>query len=439
MKNKISTNYWIFFFLLNISIMALRFSGVSIDYFAGNLFSTAIFLVIFISLFYFFFTNKHDYFLMTWLSFYFASPIIKPYFLNIGALGILNLIFIPLMLLRSFNIKDKYFNVIILFMLVSIFNTADVNLRLIISKIFFFIAPFVFLNYARIKSESPTRVIKIAIAVALINLPLPIYEIIFHPVWGTAIDWRGVRIFGNLFWHNSYALFLMPTILILYFLTRQKFDFKKFFALLILLVMEVLTLSRSSILSLFIGIVIIEWIYQDTKKISMKKILLVATLVFMIVLYFNIQPEIDTHLAPQAIQERTNIWKTILPFIKSSLLMGNGIGSYELYRDQILYSLSTHNYYLAILFEMGLIGLVLTMSYVLFIILDLNRMNNISKYDSNLKLCKVGIAIIMVLLVDALTGNSPFTQVVSLNSWIILGCLLNAGLKSKKENMRNLK
>ena len=72
-----------------------------------------------------------------------------------------------------------------------------------ISRIFQFISPFVFLLFASKKVTNTKRIIHSSIFIALINIPLSIYEIIVQPVWGVVTDWRGIRIFGNLFWHGK--------------------------------------------------------------------------------------------------------------------------------------------------------------------------------------------------------------------------------------------
>jgi len=139
----------------------------------------------------------------------------------------------------------------------------------------------------------------------------------------------------------------------------------------------------------------------------------------IIVLYLNYYNDFDPHLRPSAINERTEIWKTVTPFMTNNLLFGNGIGSYEIYRSRVLHSLSTHNYYLSVIFELGVIGLIIIFVFIFYIFKDLI---NIPKTELNTK--TIGIAMLIVILIDAITGNSPFAQSVSLNSWILLGACI---------------
>lgn len=400
--------------------MVLRITAGDATSFSGNLFSTIVFVVILTSLMFFFLIKKYDYFVMMWLSFYFAAPIIKIPFTEIGSLGLLNGVFIILMAIVLFNPKNKYFLSIMGLVLLSFLNIADLPLRFIISRVFEFIAPLLFFYFVIKKCKNTKLIIWCSIIIALINIPLVIYEIIAHPSWGSLVDWRGARIFGSLFWHNSYSFYLIPSILILYASIRTKFSKTHLILFIILLAADIFTLSRSGILSLALGIIIFEFIKKDGLKLTPKKMVLI--LLIMLALFTYSLAEInDPHLTVSTIRERTVIWETITPFLQNNMILGNGIGSYELYRSQVFNELSPHNYYLGLIFELGLIGLFMVILFVYYIV---RNFYNKLKYHNSRLVGALGLSLLISLLTYSLVGGAGFDQAVSLNLWVILGCLL---------------
>jgi O-antigen ligase len=424
---KINLKLFGLIFIINVIIIFLRFLIPNIDTFNGNLLSSIIFIIIFSILLYCFIMKKYDYFILIWLSFYFACPIIKIPFTTIGSLGLLNAIFLPLMVIKSFKVKNKFYIILSILFIISIHNIANVDLRIIISRIFLFLAPFIFFNFVMFKCKNYKLIIFGSIFIALINVPIGLYQILFQPVWGGQSDWRSYRIFGNLFWHNSYSFYLLPVILTLYSFLRKKFELKYLLFLLLLLFVDLFTFSRAGLLGLMVGLLMFEFYFKKSKNILFKRVIIVFTILLFFLFYSILSANLDRHLTPETISERTGIWVTVMPFIEGHFLLGNGLGSYELYRSQILGSLSTHNIYLSIIFEIGVIGLI-TMMYYLFLIFIKFR-KKILKQNFSLS-GSLGIALVFSILIYSLVGNAAFTPVVSLNTWIMLACFMR--LKDEK-------
>lgn len=411
--------YLIYVVALNILLMILRFSVLNPDTFTGNIFSTVVFFIIVITLLILIFRKEYDYFILTWLSFYFAAPIIRLPFVSIGSLGLLNAIFIPIMIIILFNPKNKYYLLICALMIYSIINFADVPFRLIASRAFDFVAPLLFFYFVMKKCKNINLIIWGSIFVSLINMPLIVYEIIAHPIWGGSADWRGFRIFGNLFWHNSFSVYLLPSLLILYSSFRIKFSKGIFLLFVILLLADIFTFSRAGLLGLLVGISILEFIYKSGQKQTMKNIILVLLFILMFVFYMFSGLE-ESRLGMNAIRERTGIWKSIIPLMHN-LITGNGLGSYELYRGEVVYSLSPHNYYLGLIFELGLIGLLIV---GIFLYKMIKSFYNGLKDKKARATAALALSIMISLLICSFVGEAAFSQVVALNSWIILGCLM---------------
>src|SRR4030042_5438533 len=419
MKKFKFNRFFVLIVIVNILLLILRLTAGDIISFQGNFLSLSIFIIIIGCLLYFFISKKYDYFILIWLSFYFAVPIIKLPFTIIGSLGILNAIFIPLIVLVTFRPKDKYILLILALILLSIFNFSSAGLRLVVSSAFEFIAPLLFFYFVIKKCKNPDMIIWGSIFISLINIPLTIYEIIVHPAWGGLADWRGFRIFGNLFWHNSYSIYLLPSLLILYSALRVKFSKWMLFFFIVLLAGNIFTLSRSGLLSLVMGMLIFEFLFQSGSKQKFKSITMVLLFILALIAYTFLGLQ-ESSLGPSAIGERTGIWESIFPLIHN-IILGNGLGSYELYRGDVLHSLAPHNSYLGLIFELGLIGLFLV---------GLFLYNIIKAFYHKLKLKNLrvtgalGLSLIISLLIYSLVGGVAFSQVVALNSWVILGCLM---------------
>jgi O-antigen ligase len=171
--------------------------------------------------------------------------------------------------------------------------------------------------------------------------------------------------------------------------------------------------------ALVCGLVLYEFLFKQGFKITMKKTIII--ILCMVVIFIYTQIDIDSSkYAIDAFKERTKIWNTLSPYIKDDLLLGKGLGSYELYRPKVYKYLSPHNVYLSILFELGFLGLSIIFLYIGFIIYDLIISRNvIHDFEKN----PVGLSIILTICLFAITDSAPFSQVVALNSWVLLGCL----------------
>lgn len=405
--------------VLNIILMAFRISVNNMQSFQGNILSVIIFLVLFVTLLILFALKKYDYFALTWLSFYFATPLIKLPSISIGSLGLLNAVFVPLMLIILFNLKSKYYLLVIGLLLLSFFDFINVPLRWFASGIIEFIAPLLFFYFVMKKCKDPNTLIWGSVLISLINLPLAVYEIIAQPAWGSLADWRGVRIFGNLFWHNSYSIYLLPHLLAVYSAMRVKFSKWMLFSFIALLVANMFTLSRAGLLCLVIGVLIFEYLFQSGTKKMIKSMLLVFIFILAIMAYTFLDLQ-ETRIGTGALSERTGIWSSAFPLI-NNLIIGNGLGSYELYRGEVINSLSPHNYYLNLVFELGLIGLLFVLIFLYLIIKRFYQDLKVKDLRVNGAL---GLSLIISLMIYSVVGGAAFSQVVALNSWMILGCLI---------------
>jgi O-antigen ligase len=248
------------------------------------------------------------------------------------------------------------------------------------------------------------------------------------------MDWRGARIYGNLFWPNSYTVYLLPAIMILYARLRKRLTRGNLLVIALLLIMDFLTFSRSGLLCLAVSIVVFEIAGKGLSKISAKKFLMLFLLIAGIFVYSNAINYLNPRYTPSTISERTGIWDTILPFLQGKLIFGNGLGSYELYRSQVLHSLSPHNSYLMVLFELGIVGLAVMLLFVFTMFRDLYIL---ARDETGFPFGRLGLSIFSGIVVISLVGGAGFAQVVSLDSWVVIGCCLIPAAAAVGENLHH--
>lgn len=409
---------FLFMLLLNVILIGLRLTIGEPQYFKGNILSAGLFFVLTLSLLYLLLTRRYDTFILLWISFYFACPIIIIPGVEIGSLGLLNGLFIPLMILYSFNFRNKYFILICLMFLVALFGVTSIPLRLILSSILYYTAPFVFFFFVYRRCKDPEKILYGSLMITGINLVLPYLQFVLQPAWGGTFDWRGYRVMGNLFHPNDYAMYLFPPILYAYYRMREHMTLTRVIVLCLLFVAFLMTLSRIAVLGFIVAVVIMELFHRNLFTLTTIKVFVMILVTIgalgLLALDFS-----DRHLQTDTISERTVIWESVLPYVMDHLFFGNGVGSYEVNRDEIFKGLSPHNAYLEIVFELGILGLVLAITFLALILLD-----GFVRHRRK-KLVHTSVAaLVMYILVFSITDGAAFNQVVSLNAWISLAALL---------------
>jgi putative inorganic carbon (hco3(-)) transporter len=136
-------------------------------------------------------------------------------------------------------------------------------------------------------------------------------------------------------------------------------------------------------------------------------------------------------------QERLRLWNDSMSLFRENPIFGTGFLTYarmnrvEPYRD-------THNFYLKVLVETGLIGLLLFLIQLLFFIREGVLLFRKAK-DSFLSLFGLGFASLMLgaAIVNLFGDRWLFIQVDS-NLWILLGCVLCAASLVQAEDSARL-
>jgi O-antigen ligase len=181
---------------------------------------------------------------------------------------------------------------------------------------------------------------------------------------------------------------------------------KKVFIIIPVFLALLLTRSLGALISILLAV----WIYFYVNgKFSRKAILGLAGLLLIVIAVFIIRSvDPDGHGQPWfSLVMRLNYWRDALVIIKEHLLTGVGIGNFNL-----CYSRYTHNAYLQIWAEMGILGIT-SFLWLIFRILQSNKRVSI-----------LSIAII-VFLIHNLVDFTFFLPETAFIWWAIVGLSLD--------------
>lgn len=226
---------------------------------------------------------------------------------------------------------------------------------------------------------------------------------------------------------------------------KRKFQLKILEILSIIAI--ILLQSRLGLYSIFLIYIFYFFLYKKTRK----EFLISISITVLLVLSFNqisFQNKLDKSFGVESVFEETSI-KQRLSFYKASLnlykkkpIIGHGLGSWKYkslqYSNQnnrdILLPYYTHNDFLQILMETGVLGLTI---YLLFFYLIIHRLIIIINYDKNLRF------LLIVLAIMGLNSfiNFPVHRSQEYIPFIICCSFIfseNKKIKGKKINIRNL-
>lgn len=337
------------------------------------------------------------------------------------------------------------------------------------------------LFYVIINSVQEQKTIdKLLFVIITVGLGMGIYGILQY----FGIDfrfWKGnigrqkvMGLFGNVNYFAEYLILPLSLTMGL-FLVKNKI-FNKFFLLLALLAMGLtllFTFTRGSYLAIAITIPIMSFLYfksaknEKSKKFYIKIVLafLLLTIIALALIYvphplnrgntvlgkLKSRVTIKTLTSGSSTLRRIATWKFTWMMIKDYPILGSGLGTYAYHtlkyqadffsirNNREIYphgfAAQSHNEYLQLWSELGIIGLLL----FLWIILAYYRnvFINIGKIDKKQQAITIGLTGgVTAVLVDAIFGF-PLQLATSISLfWMFLGltaCQLNTAIRDKKK------
>lgn len=347
-------------------------------------------------------------------------------YLSITYLGFIYIYFIILFLYYLFlkkgiNIKEvRYLLLIIAY---AIIISGDINIRSYLSYIFNLFGGFIVLIISYFVKDNNFRLSKSLLFIPLIFSPLIIYEIIYRPNWGGIYNAGVFRIFGTNVWPNTYALHID---IIIIFTLSMYFGTKKYLYLFLSLLYAIFlfhTYSRTGLLALVIGVVVIILLRGYCFKLNIANILSIVMIILMFFFFITKFPSsrLSNINRYALLGERVNIWNDIMPQMSGHYFTGRGLGGYEEIRGDVERGLSAHNAYLNILSNIGVIGLIFYLIILSYLLINIYKIM-INSNEINVKIFSRGtIANIILMSIFGFVGEAPLMLQATFIFWIILG------------------
>ncbi len=194
----------------------------------------------------------------------------------------------------------------------------------------------------------------------------------------------------------------------------------------------VLTFSRGGYISFTISLFIflISVTFKKTNKGKVTKFLIFFSPIFLsfIITYFAFQPsflKIFSLTLDSSVKHRLFLWLGAFKMISHNSLIGGGIGTFArllpLYQFQGAYSRWSHNTYLQILAETGVIGGIGFLSLLFLIFLKGINLWSLKKRGKEYQLAIAFLASIVGFSFHNFNDSSLYIPAVGIVFWIILG------------------
>jgi len=377
---------------------------------------------------------KPEYFILFWLIFACISN--KIVFSGVTSYGLMILIYFPCLLLKIFiNYRKeamkfpilKYYAIFLLTYFVSIWYSPEAYL-IGVRKYLNFVIPLLFslLMFATIKE--PTIIKKYFKIMLLASGIVGILGTVMFlgGKWQLVTD-AGVSRAAGAFGHpNDYAMFLNINIglsLMMFIYSKLKAD-KILYSLLlcILLISIVFTYTRGAYLSLGLMLIIVVLHGLVVRKKYSQTIAItccIGTLFFVV--FQASSEEVSSRFHDiGSFDLRLIIWKSVIDQFIAHPIIGNGfrsslvmVSTLTPYRDLT----STHNLYLQILLETGIIGLIsFLIGYLSMLFYAIKIYLNAQWHYT--KGVSMGFIIIFIaMLFNSFTENSFYTPMINLYIW----------------------
>ena len=251
---------------------------------------------------------------------------------------------------------------------------------------------------------------------------------------------RASSIFPGPFHFGMFAC-LMCLLSLYFFLNKRKIIYLIIFYISVLGVF--FSGTRVNIIALIIATLFFLWLSKPEKqKISGKLLIILTVALFVIiVILFNfsyvggIFSSILKMTDDARFLNRFDGYRRMLEAFVKNPIIGYGMGSAgdtlgNIYNWE--FHVTSHNMFLKVLTETGLIGIII---YIGFFFMWFKRAFNLVKQDGNNYIKNFSvlvISIVIILLVNGLTGSAIEAYPINLYVWFFMGALIKIWLLSKE-------
>ena len=351
----------------------------------------------------------------------------------------LTLVLIKTKAFRFPKTVSLFFVLFIIWSLVSTFGSKDIGTSLYqILRLFAYFALFLGVyNLIRTNKKIDNFLI---VGFAIVGSLILIRDLFNFVLSGDLLLGKQFR--GSFFWHNQMAgflLFLIPVLLSLFFYFKKPFaKTLVLIAVSISLFAMVVTYSRGGWLSIFLGLIIYVLIILKNVKINLGSIIIIPVIILVsFAILPNVDPvkkRIDDLRADLSTQRtasgslRVTVWQNSLKMVSDFPIFGVGSGAfgsayYKYQTDPWLYARNTHNYFLEIAAETGIVGSILFTTLLLLVVLATFK-NKDEVLDVKKRPLIVGVAIALLASIFHAFLDIDFSR-ISLFAifWVFLAIL----------------
>lgn len=322
----------------------------------------------------------------------------------------------------SIRVISLAFVIWVFFMIISLFNVPYLvsGTLLITSYVFLFLLAFILMpNYLNKESNYITYnklfwwsvMGSLMLSVALgIKDPDSFYTIYDR--------FRYKAFFYNPGYLGAFSILGVLSSVQMYIITNQK---KYIIAIIPLLYLIYLSNSRASIIAVLVALLVMAYLaFRGRYKNKTRILLDTATTIFTVLMILYVWGRMSVHFPNlESLDKFTSfkifVWSRAIRLLENyEWLLGQGLGS------KGGGSLSFDNYYINVLIQTGLLGLLSFITFLVLIIFFLGRKLNRKPHDKELQACFAGLIAIMIY---SLAGSTLFSlgNILSIYVWINVG------------------
>lgn len=274
----------------------------------------------------------------------------------------------------------------------------------------------------------------------LSSLPAVIYANFNFVTGGRYYLDAGYRIAGSFTHPNILAFYLVFIFILGFYMLKSKLVINKYRSIMIVYLIDVVLLliatkTRSAWISL--------WVFFFIWSIMREKKYIILCVALPLLLLIN--PNTSVRLADvyygsagnhkeNSFSWRMDLWRNSLPLIKKNFVQGNGLGSFKplsenFYKQRGTARAASHNTFLEVLFENGIVGLI-SFAALFWFLLKMTLKKNTEELLASRTRIVLSIYIICYLLA-AFSDNMLYYLAFNWNFWYLYGIILSPTSSSK--------
>jgi putative inorganic carbon (hco3(-)) transporter len=364
-----------------------------------------------------------------------SASVVTIFFIFIGSIILLRDDNIKIIKNNSVMLKvNKIFLCFLIISLISSINSTDFIISLadwlrLLSVIIIFNYAFLYFSERKIFY----KLFIILLLSATIPVCLGLYQVVFSK--GNHATLGLNRIYGTFTHPNVFAEYLVILFFVtIYFISVYKLNKVLLSAIILFLVIILLeifsTYTRGVWIALAVSFVIFIIFHKGFKKLIYLAFIVIISLSFLQKIQARFADLKQLRPYEQSSWEwRIKMWSKTLGDIKENPVIGHGLGMYD---KKFLFM--AHNDYLRLAYEIGILGLITYLLFLLFILCPSMR-RAMQEKNSSLKTAHITIASLLIaFLIMGAVDNLARSTLILLYMFCVIGALLGTDANINKKD-----